>query len=265
MADFISKDLQRQTVAPETYDSKIKLNKNEVNLQFLEAKDSGGTFKLHYIVQINTKGRKLDPKKQLSPATIEMETLRDGIIARIPAYDREYLVLKRFDDRKAFFEFNHEKWLKDATKGLKPRTHFSKFDREFRFKKQIPREIRKDRVSLRFEKFLTRKFLDWLEANPSKRKSYLEYLLPKKEQRQLRIKFQNMFDWYYDSQWNKMVAKLKSVYIVALLYATGAIVKRLSQSNINHSQKELFATKVKRNIKTFDRKKWENFTRRRFF
>lgn len=265
MSDFISSDLQKQTISPETYDSKITLNKNEVSLQFLEAKDSGGTFKLIYIVQINTRGRKLDPQKKLTPASIDMETLREGIIARIPAYDRKYLVLKIFDDRKAIFEFNHEKWLKEATRGIKPKTHFSKFDREFKFKTQPPREIGKDRLSLRFENFITRKFLDWLDESPRKQKSFFEYLIPKKEARQLRIKFRNMFDWHYDSQWNKMVAKLKSIYIVALLYATGAAVKKMSQSNINKSQKELFSTKVEKNIKSFDRKKWEDFTRRKFF
>ncbi len=265
MSDFISNQLQKQTLSPETYSSKILLAKNEVNINFLESKDTGGTFKLHYIVQINTRGRRIDPSKKLSPATIDMQSLRDGIIARIPRYDQDYLTLVSFDDRKAIFELNHEKWIKDATTGMNPRTHFSKFDREFRFKKQIPREIGKVKVSYRFEKFITRKFLDWLENNPNRQSKYFEYLLPKREAAKLRVKFQNMFDWHYDSQWNMVVARLKSVYVIALLYATGTAVKKLSQNNLNKSQKELFSTKVEKNIQKFDRKKWEDFTRRKFF
>jgi len=266
MADFISKDLQKQTVSPETYPDKIKLNKNEVSLQFLETKDNGGTFKLHYIVQIRPKGRQHDPRKKLSPADLDMESLRDAIVSNISAYDRSYLILKKFDDRKAFFEFNHKKWLKDAMKGIKPRTHFSKFDREFRFKKIPPKEIRKDKITLKFEQFLTRKFLDYLEDMPiSKRGEFFKHIVPKKEQKKIKTKIRNMFDWSYDAQWNRMVAKLKTVYIIALLYATGAAAKKLKQININKSQKELFATKVEKNIKTFDKKKWEDFTKRKFF
>ena len=265
MSDFISSQLQKQTLSPELYPSKAVLQKNEVNIQFLESKDTGGTFKLHYIVQINTRGRKIDPSKKLSPATIDMQSLREGIVARISSYDQNYLTLIKFDDKKAIFELNHEKWIKDATAGMNPRTHFSKFDREFRFKRQVPRELGKDKVSYRFEKFITRKFLDWLENNPNRQKKYFEYLLPKREASAMRIKFQNMFDWHYDSQWNMVVARLKSVYVIALLYATGAAVKKLSRNNLNKSQKELFATKVEKNIQRFDRKKWEDFTRRKFF
>lgn len=265
MADFISKRLQKQTVSPETYQSKVKLDKKEVNLSYLEAKDTAGEYKLTYIINLNLKGRKIDPKKKLSPATIDMESLRDGIISNIPSYDQKYLSLKKFDDRKAIFSFDHEKWIKDATKGIKPKTYYSKFDREFRLKVQPPKEILKESVSKKFEDFITRKFLQWLDDNKNQEKKWFEYLIPKREQRKMRVRFHNMFDWHYDSQWNKMIAKLKSIYVIALLYATGTAVKKMSSNNISKSKKELFSTKVEKNIDKFDRKKWEDFTRKKFF
>jgi len=265
MADFISKDLQRQTVAPETYDAKIKLNKNEVNIQFLESRDVSGTFRIKYIVNINTKGRKLDPKKEMKPSNIDMQTLRDGIVSKLKPYDAKYMTLTTFDDRMAIFEFNHEKWLRDATKGIKGKVYYSKFDREFKLKIQPPMEIRKDVLSIKFEKFITRKFLDWLEKHERLSKGFFSYLIPKNQQKKVRTKIRNMFDWSYDAQWNRVVAKLKNIYIIALMYATGSALKKMSQKNISKSKKELFSTKVKNNINSFDRKKWEDFTRKKFF
>ena len=265
MADFISKDLQKQTVAPEEYDKKIELRKNEVTLNFYETKDSGGVFRINYIVMIKPKGRRLDPKVKMSPAVLDMQSLRNAIVSNIPPFDRKYMILRKFDDRKAFFVFDHEKWLKDATRGMKGKTHYSKFDREFKFKIKPPSAIHRDRLTIKFEKFLTRKFLDWLEKKKSNQKDYFKYLIPSREQRKIRMNIMNMFDWHYDSQWNRMVAKLKSIYIIALAYATGSAVKKLSRSNINKSQKKLFSDRVNNNINSFDKRRWQEFARKKFF
>lgn len=265
MAQFIAPELRNATLPPEQYDKKIKLRKNEVTLNFLETKDSNGIFRINYIVQLRLKGRRLDPQVKISPSVLDMQSLRDAILSNIPPFDRKYMILRKFDDKKAFFDFNHDKWLKDATKGMKGKTHFSKFDREFKFKIQPPKAVSRDRLTIKFEKFITRKFLDWLENKKSKQKVYFKYLIPAREQKKIRTKMINMFDWHYDSQWNRMVAKLKSIYIIALIYATGAMVKKLSRSNISDSQKKLFSDRVKSNIKSFDKRKWEEFTRKKFF
>lgn len=265
MAGFISTELTKQTLSKELYSSKIILNKNEVSLDFLESKDMGNSFKLIYIIRINTKGRKLDPGKVMSMTTLDLESLKNGIVSNFSVYDKKYLMLKAFDDKRAIFEFNYEKWLKEATNGMVGKTYFSKFDREFKFKILPPKEIKKDLLSIKFEKFITRKFLDSLEKKTKEQKEFFKYLIPPKEQKKIKTSFRNMFDWYYDSQWNKMVAKLKSIYIIALMYATGSAIKKLSQKNITKSQKELFSTKVSNNLISFDKKKWEDFTRKRFF
>lgn len=265
MSDFIATQLKKETLSPETYDSKIKLNKNEVSLQFLETKNTIVAFKLYYLIQINLSGRKLDPSKKLSPKYLDMDELEKIIISKISNYDKEFIILKKFDDKKAEFEFDYKKWLKKATKGIKGTTSFSKFDREFRFKIKVPKEIKKDRMSYKFDKFIERKFLDWLEENESKQTNMFSYLIPKSQRRKLQIKIRNMFDWYYDSQWNKITAKLKSTYVIALLYSAGLITKRLSRGKIEKSKKELFSDKVKKNSVNFDRKKWEEFSRKKFF
>lgn len=265
MAEFIAPELKKQTLSGEQYKSKLQLRKNEVTLNFLETKDSNGTFRINYIVQVNPKGRRLDPQVKMSPSVLDMQSLREAILSNIPPFDRKYMILRKFDDKKAFFDFNHEKWLKDATKGMKGKNYYSKFDREFKFKIQPPKAVSKDRLTIKFEKFITRKFLDWLENKKTKQKDFFKFLIPKKEQRKIRTKIINMFDWHYDSQWNRMVASLKSIYIIALIYATGSMIKKLSRRNINKSQKKLFSDRVKSNIKDFDRKRWEEFTKKKFF
>ena len=265
MSDFISRDLQKQNLPPEQYTSKLKLNKNEVSLSFLQSKDTGGTLVLTYAVQIVPKGRKIDPKRRISPATVDMTSLREGILSSIRGYDRKYLILKKFDDKKAVFHFDHETFLKDSTRGMKPVTKYSKFNREFKFKKVPPREVLRNAIPSTFGDFITRKFIDWMEDNQSKQKKWFEFLIPKTQQSRVRTKFRNMFDWSYDQQKNTIFASLKSIYVVALIYATGVGVKKLTARDLNRSKKELFATKVEKNIKRFDAKKWQEFTRKKFF
>ena len=267
MSDFISQELQKQNTPPETYKSKVKLNKNDVHLGFRENRDTGGTFKLYYNVQIITRGRKVDPKKKLTPATIDMESLREAILSSIGKYDRKYLVLKKFDDRKAVFELDHEKYLKDATRSLRPTIKYSKFNREFKFKQAPPKEVLRNAIPSTYGDFITRKFMDWLEDNKTKQKKWFKYLIPKSQQSRIRTKFRNMFDWSYDQQKNTIVASLKNIYVVALMYAAGHGIKHLTASDMRKSQKELFSSKVKRNIKDFDRTRWQEFTRnpKKFF
>lgn len=263
MSDFISKELQKQTIAPETYDSKIVLFKNEVNIQYVNSRDTGPEFKLYYLVNLSIKGRRLDPKTVLSPRTIDMKSLEDGIYSNLKSFDSRYLVLSKFDDRRAEFVFDHERWLKDATSGMKGKTSFSKFDREFRFKIKLPFELSKDANGYSFNKFITRKFLDWLETNQSKQRNFFDYLIPASQQRSIRNNLRGMFDWSYNQQWNYIQAKLKSVYVIALLFATGAAVDKLKTSNLR--DKELFATKVKDNIHKFDAAKWKKFVGTKIF
>ncbi len=263
MSDFINKDFQKQTIKGEEYDKKISVSKGDVSLEFLNSNDTGQNFHLRYTVIIKPKGRKLDPKEPLSPKNIKMTTLRDAIIANISSYDQRYMILKEFDERKCKFIFDYEKWLRDATRGMKPVTHFTRFDRHFKFKKQIPKMIRTTISARFFDDFIVRKFLDWLNKTRKEQK-FFKRLIPQRVQRQIRMSIRNMFDWSYDMQWNRVVAKMKPKYVVGLLFATGVVAHKLTSKDVKGKRKELFATRVEKKISKFDRKKWEKFIRRRF-
>lgn len=59
-----------------------------------------------------------------------------------------------------------------------------------------------------------------------------------------------MFDWEYDHRRNKVEAKLKSIWIIALLYTTSELTKKESLNKIQkQSRQKLFTTKVKSELK----------------
>jgi len=260
---LISPQLQKQNIPSVNYSSKIKLSSKDVGLDFLLAKDTGRFYEVHFALQINPKGHEIDPSVPLTPRNIDMSSLHKAIMNNIRPYDQRYMVISDFDTNKVKFRFNHEKWMKKATSGLTPKTKYSKFDREFKLKVAPPPMILTTHVRKPFEDFIVRKFLDWLESSHKEAK-YFKYLFPNSIRSRIRTKARNMFDWEYDTQWNTVIARLKNIYILALLYATGEITKRLTSRNLQKSQKELFATKVKKNMDKFDRKKWEKFIRRKF-
>lgn len=263
MPNFISPNLIQQNLSPPQYDEKLKLTKYDVKLTFLYSKDNGVDYTLTYAVQILPKGNKIDPSKPFTVANIDMISLREAILGNIPPSDLKYIILQSFDNIKAIFKFNVDKWMKDATMGIRPMIHISKFDRSFKLKKAPPRVILYEPTRNVFEQFITRKFKDWLESSKKEAK-FFKYLVPENQRNKIRTKFRNMFDWSYDSQWNKIIATLKPLYIMALLYATGEVIKGLRASSITRSKKELFSTKVEKNLPKFDRKKWETFVKKKF-
>ena len=70
-----------------------------------------------------------------------------------------------------------------------------------------------------------------------------------------------MFDYEYDWQTNTMVAKLKPVYIMGLVFAVGTAVNRQDKKSY---VKIDFEKSVKRKSKKFDRKKWQSFIKKKF-
>lgn len=262
--DFIDADLQKQNVPSLDYSGKIFITKNDVNLTPMISREAMGFYQMHYIVQINLKPHQADPGFSLRASQIDLVSLRTAILSNIKPYDLRYVILHSFDTRGAIFRFNHDAWLRDATSRMRVTTHFSRFDRSFKFNLKLPRMIMTDFTLATFEPFLQRRFIDWLESS-RKEAQYFRALIPDNVRRNIRTKLRNMFEWSYDSQWNEVVARLKNIYILALLYATGTMVEKLRASNnISRNQRQLFAKDVEKNIPKFDRKKWEDYVKKRF-
>ncbi len=186
--------------------------------------------------------------------------MKDAIIAKIDSFDRPYMILKKFNIKSATFEFDYKKWMKDVLQGVRPNNRLSKFEQRFKLKKQVPKMIAFSVTRINFDKFIVRKFKEYMEKN-HKSRSWFTKFLPNDIAGKIRLKISTMFDYEYDWQTNTIVAKLKPIYIMGILFAVGVAVdhkKRQSYVKID------FKKSVKRKSKNFDRKKWQSFIKKKF-
>jgi hypothetical protein len=272
MSDFFKRGFQTQTT-PIASTAKIKIVKNDVSMQFLLAKDIGRTYKVEFIITLYPIGLSKNPNIVINPSTINMLSLRQAILEKIDAYDRKYMILKTFDHRKAVFELDSEKWFYNNFNNATVRTELSHFSRSIYLKERIPLMIRMDpMMNLSFDKFLIRNFQEFMESK-KKEATYFKYLIPESLRKKFRTGIREMFDWTYDSTTGKILATLKTIYIIAILYGIGYIgnkIKKEDAKNIESELKDgdkqsLFAVEVKKNLKQFDYAKFERYSKRRSF
>ena len=263
MSDFIDSRFRKLNLPPQNFPKKIKILKGDLSLEFLLASDLGKDYKIVFIVNLIPIAARKDPSILLTPATVDMVSLRDTIIANLKEYDRQYVTLNKFDTRKAEFYFNYSKWLKDAAGNLNPYQSYSKFQRTFRFQKRLPFMILSDPLRRQFEKFLIRKFLDFMEETKKDSKWFNRIVPMQRFTRMSVLKVRNMFEWDYDITKNVLIATLKPIYIFALLYAIGKITKRDTErlAYINIGKEKYFSDQVEKNLRSFNINKYKEFIR----
>ncbi len=253
-----------QRISQPIYKEKILIKSQDVNLKRLFSKSVGENFEVHFAVLIIPRGN-YDSAVPITPATINLMSLKDAIASNIRSQDKKYMVVDNFDTRKVIFKFNHEKWLKDATSSMRPSTEISRFRRDFKLKAPLPPMLLTDFVSKPIEDFILKKFIKWLESS-RKEEQFFKYLIPENFRSKVRAGVRSMFEWEYNKQWNIITAVLKPMYVFALLYATGQIInnfKEAKKSDLMGKERD-FASKVKRNISSFDKNKWEKYIKRKF-
>lgn len=261
---FPSPILNTQNTPVPQYDKVITITRTDISLQFLLANDIGKTYKVVFIVNINPQ-KALLPGEPLSPRNINMPSLGKAIVENISLYDRTYMVLNSFDDRKAEFYFNYEKWLSDSLIGISPITQYSQFNRIFKFSKRVPEMILIDPLRKQFERFVVRKFLDYME---SKHKEFIwfKYLLPDSTKNFIYTKVRGMFDWEYNVTINRLTATLKPLYILAVMYSIGELTNKIKQQALTKTNnKYMFPINVKNNLKKFDKEKYKKYIIRKGF
>jgi len=254
----------KPTFTPPIIPQKIKINKGDVYLQFMLAKDIGPTYKVEFLIQLNPIEKTRDPSLMLSPSSIDMESLKNAILDSINPYDKKYMILNQYDTRKAIFHLDSDKWFNDCLSTVNPVTHLSKFNRVFRLKARVPLMILADPLSKIFGDFVVKKFKEYMEKK-NKEGYWFKYLFPTSAARsRMRSRVRNMFDWEYDQQWNTVTATLKPIYIMGLLFSVGALAKKISDRDVKNRNIE-FSQRVQQNLKSFDLKKFEKFVSRKGF
>lgn len=238
---------------------KYNLKKNDITIQFVLARPFNNTYKVRYLISIHPVSF-TSQMQQIRASQINMVSLHDAIIENIDPYDRKYMVLKYFDTLKCEFEMNFDKWLEDAVSGISPRTYLSRFDQEYRLKVQPPKMIMFDCMRTQFFDFLAVKFKEYI-VKKNKDKIWMGRLLPKDFQKSVNVKLTNLFDYEYDYQMNRVIVRLKTVYVIGVAYAVGMAVDEIKKSK---NDKMKFSERVEKNASNFSKDKWKEFTKKRF-
>lgn len=224
------------------YKTKFRVTKNDITLNYTLSRAVRDTYKVEFTIIIVPKAL-VKPEEQID-REVYKNSLKEAILANIDNVDRKYMKLHDFNGRKAVFYFDWRTWFKDAIKG-KPRTYLSKFQRVVDFKKRIPRMIAYQTASSYFPDFLTKKFKEFI-IKKRLIKPWLSKVIPQKFFNQIRGKLENMYDYDYDIQHNRMIIKLKTPYILGFAYAVGKSVDKLK----NDKRRSYMGVDFRKNIKS---------------
>jgi hypothetical protein len=265
MPSFLNPQLLSPNIPQRQPPKKVVLRNSDVSLQFVLARDTGRNYIIVYLLNIIPNMAQRDPSKILQASNMDMNSLKKAIESKIITRDKKYISIRDFTTRRVTFVFNHNEWLRDAVTDTSSRTTLTRFARDFRLKKQVPLIIMADPMRMPFGNFIIRKFKEYMESK-NKEATWFRYLLPESQRSRFRGRVRNMFDWTYDFTWNTITATLKSIYILALMYATGVMVRRMTASDMRSpTNQRMFATKVKQNLKQFDYGKFDRYSRRKGF
>jgi len=265
MASFIRPQLLTPNIPQKQPPKKVVLRNGDVSLQFVLARDTGRNYIVVYLVNIIPNVRERDPSRPLQASSVDMNSLKKALESKIRSQDKRYIEIRDFSTRRATFVFKHDVWLKDAITDTSSRTTLTRFARDFRFKRQVPLMILADPVRLPFGNFIIRKFKEFMERN-NKESKWFKHLLPESQRSRFRGRVRNMFDWQYDFTWNTITATLKSIYILALMYATGVMIKKMTVSDMRSpTNQRMFAMKVKQNLKQFNYGKFDRYSKKKGF
>jgi len=231
---------------------KIKLNKKDVTLIFSSSRDIGNTYKLEFIVNILCFN---EFNKSLTMANIDSISLKKAINNNLSNLDKNYMDLVFFNTKKAVFYLKTDEWLKDALLNVKGVKKLHTYNLVFKLKVKKPDLLFHDPMSNEWEKFIVRKTKAWFNK-PSREKKFLSCMFPKELRNEIKIKLNNMFDWEYDEYNNSIVARLKGIWIMAIIVAVTEVTKKMDiNKRKNFNKQNLFSTAVKKELSIKDNRK----------
>jgi hypothetical protein len=260
MNSFISSKFTVANISQDFDTGKIKVQKKDIMMQFLLANDIGKTYRVVFIIMINYNQLLKDYGAQPSASNIDLLSLKNAILDSIHPYDKKYMILSKFSTTEAEFLFDTKKWLEDATRGIQPKTYFSRFAKEFRFKVEPPKMIMFDELRNVWSKFISRKFRSWTEEH-SRYNLFFKLMVPQYLRNKMKHKINDMFSWEYDMQWNRMIVRMKSFWIAAILFGFGSLIYKAQKQEV---EKKQFDSRIKKYVPTYDRKEWLKFVGRRY-
>ena len=236
---------------------KIEISSSMVSLSHIQSVDSRGDWIISMGVILFS--AKYDFNQPAIARRIDSISLKKALYNKLNEYDKPYFVIQSYGARIVRFKFLWKKWLDDAMRGIQPRSHISKFEKSFKLKKMVPYLISNNHTTY-FGDFILRKFKKM--TSDRKFDGWFKGFLSREFQRKIRQHTENMFTYEYNFQTNEIIARLKNVYVLGILYAVGETVN--TRGNKQPYVKVDFNKKVKGKANKFDRNKWESFIKRKF-
>lgn len=262
---FITQQFTNSNIRQLKFIQRIHLKPEDISLSFLSSREIGNNYMVDFLIQLNPRQAIRDPSKVLVNSDIDMASLRSAIISKLVPSDKRYMLLKNFSTNKAEFHFDSNLWLKDTLNNVEPKTTLISFSKVFKFKIPLPTMILRDATRIDFPQFLIRKFKKYLDAQ-SKVHQWFKHLFPQGI-KSITVKLPERFDYIYDYQTNSITLKLKTFWIMSLIYAIGEFSKIARERKVEkrlENPGKFFETKVKQQIPNFDVPDLKNFLSKKF-
>ncbi len=201
--------------------SKIKLLPNDIALKYVMT-NNRGALSFTYLVVI-FKENPTSPSIPLQYNQVDLLSLKEAILSKFKIEDKIYIEIISFDISKVIIKFKHDEWIKDAFKNTAGVPRFSKFEIEFKLKKQVPMFILYDGFMAMFNEFIQPKMIEYVKKN-NLGKSYFIKLADSQLKKRVEKYFGNMFDYVYNYQQNTFSIKLKGTFVLLFAYGASKIV-----------------------------------------
>jgi len=243
-------------VEPQKKENTIMLTQDNLVLTFIRSGENTVGYDIVYSIQITS--NELLQDRINSYRRINRKSLKDSLQLYIPKNDRKYIDIKSFDTNKVIYKFLWKKWIADSIKNVKPTSQLSKMTKTFKLKISLPKMLIFN-FNPYLERFLEKKVKSYMSNN--QQKNWISGLIPRELEHQIKSKMTSLYDFTYDSQNNSIILKIKDIYLLGILYATGRYVNNKRQPYV----KIKFQDKIKKKKgKKFDRNKWEKFINKKF-
>lgn len=214
---------------------KIKINPNNLVLKYVMT-NNRNNFTITYLLSINMPNPR-NPSMPLQYNQVDLVSLKTAILGKFKNEDIKYLEIVNFDTSKVIIRFKHEDWIRDAMNGVNGIPRLSKFELEFKLKKNVPMFILFDGFLFMFNEFITIKIIEHVKKY-NLVKSYFSKILNSLFKNKSSIMLEQMFNYEYNHQLNTFSIKLKDTYILLSVYGISKMINNVNKKDFEETAKK---------------------------
>lgn len=240
---------------------KIELTPSNITITPTTSRENRGRYELLFNFIIH--GRDINLQDPTIFRRIDRKNLMDSVLGVFDKNELKYYDYVFKGSRELKLIFDHEKWFEDVLRGVNPRGR-SSFTKEFHLRKRLPRLLAYTDGRDYLGSFLAKKFEKHL--NDRKYQRFFRGVIPKEYERHIRKNISSMMEYEYNFSRNIFTSRLKSVYILGILYAVNKLTDKVDDKSyfLRVGKDKDFTKRVKGKSKSFDNRKWREFIKRRY-